>query len=123
MWQLKKLSTDEALSEPGPLPVNWGPIFGLEGIKDKLGDLSWLGSAYSDTGWVELNAEEQKAIVLAPTLDRIEKEKTIANNALANDNLTLEEKILWDDYLLALDKVTLQPDLEKEPMFPIRPDV
>ena len=31
LWQLKKLSDGSALSEPQPLPENWGPIFGLHG--------------------------------------------------------------------------------------------
>jgi hypothetical protein len=51
LWQLKKISTGEALNEPQKLPTNWGPIFGLSGFQDRLGDLSWLGAAYSDHGW------------------------------------------------------------------------
>ena len=54
LWQLKKLSTGEALNEPQSLPENWGPIFGLHGFLDKLGDLSWLGDAYADQGWFEV---------------------------------------------------------------------
>ena len=54
LWQLKKLSTGEALNEPQLLPENWGPIFGLHGFMDRIGDLSWLGEAYEGQGWVEV---------------------------------------------------------------------
>jgi len=37
LWQLKNLSTNEALNEPQRLPENWGPIFGMAGIQDRLG--------------------------------------------------------------------------------------
>jgi hypothetical protein len=49
LWQLKQISTGEPLNEPQLLPVNWGPIFGMDGFKDKLDDLSWLG--IEDKGW------------------------------------------------------------------------
>ena len=58
MWQLKKLSTGESLNEPQKLPENWGPIFGLAGIQDRIGDLSWLGEAYADQGWVTVEGSE-----------------------------------------------------------------
>ena len=41
-WQLRKLSTNEVLEDASVLPTNWGPIFGLAGVKDQLGDLSWV---------------------------------------------------------------------------------
>ena len=53
MWKLKNISTNEVLLESLSLPENWGPIFGLEGIKDKLNDLSWLGDDFKDQGWFE----------------------------------------------------------------------
>lgn len=49
LWQLKQLSTGEPLNEPQLLPTNWGPIFGMEGFKDQLNDLSWVG--IEDKGW------------------------------------------------------------------------
>jgi hypothetical protein len=55
LWQLKKISTNEALSEPQPLPENWGPIFGLHGFIEKLGDLSWVG--VPDQGWFDTGVE------------------------------------------------------------------
>lgn len=49
LWQLKRISTGEPLNEPQLLPGSWGPIFGMEGFKDQLNDLSWVGM--DDKGW------------------------------------------------------------------------
>lgn len=52
MWQLKKISTNEALNEPQLLPENWGPIFGMHNIIEKLNDLSWTEDpSLQDMGW------------------------------------------------------------------------
>lgn len=123
MWQLRKLSTNEALSEAGPLPNNWGPIFGLHGFQDKIGDLSWAGPAYADKGWVKLTDSEQKAVREAEIMSRVDSEKAIANAALSDPAITVSEKTAWSDYLLALDAVCLCPDFDCDPKFPPHPHV
>lgn len=122
MWQLRRLSTNEALSEAGPLPNNWGPIFGLHGFLDKIGDLSWLGPAYADKGWIELTEKEQEAVRKAEVMSRVDAEKAIATTALNNPAITIESKIAWSEYLIALDAVCLCPDFDCDPKFPIRPN-
>lgn len=57
LWQLKRLSSGESLSEPQKLPENWGPVFGLANFEDKLGDLAWLGPDHVDTGWFHVGDE------------------------------------------------------------------
>ena len=121
MWQLKKLSTNEPLSEAGPLPNNWGPIFGLHGFQEKLGDLSWLGPSYADHGWVEISENEQKVIRKAKVMSRIEAEKTFANDALSRPEITIEQKIVWSEYLIALEHVCLCHDFDCDPKIPSRP--
>lgn len=122
MWQLRKLSTNEALSEAGPLPNNWGPIFGLHGFLEKIGDLSWIGPAYADKGWVELTDAEQKTIKEKEAMARVEAEKAFANTALNNPAITVAEKIMWDNHLLALDAACLCPDFDCDPKIPVRPN-
>ena len=122
MWQLRKLSTNEALSEAGPLPNNWGPIFGLHGFLDKIGDLSWIGPAYADQGWIKLTESEEIAITSAKIMEKAEKERAEANKVLSNPSITVGEKIAWNEYLLALDKVCLCSDHECNLVFPVRPD-
>lgn len=73
LWQLKKLSTGEALNEAQPLPENWGPIFGMQGFIDRLGDLSWLGQGYSDQGWVQVEVSESDTSI------SLEEQKEVMN--------------------------------------------
>lgn len=122
MWQLRKLSTNEALNEAGPLPNNWGPIFGLHGFLDKIGDLSWIGQDYIDKGWVELTEAEQKAVKEAEVMSRVEAEKAVANTTLSDPAITVGEKTAWGDYLLALDAVCLCADFDCDLKFPPRPN-
>jgi hypothetical protein len=121
MWQLRKLSTNEALSEAGPLPNNWGPIFGLHGFLDKISDLSWIGPTYADQGWIELSENERKAIRKAKVMSRIEAEKYVANTTLSNPEITIEQKMAWSEYLIALDYVCLHPNFDCDPKIPSRP--
>lgn len=123
MWQLRKLSTNEALSEAGPLPNNWGPIFGLHGFLDKIGDLSWVGPAYAGKGWVKLTKTEQEKLRKTEVMVRVETEKTLATGILSNPSITVESKIAWTDYMLALDAVCLCPDFDCDPKFPPQPNV
>ena len=122
MWQLRRLSTNETLSEAGPLPNNWGPIFGLHGMLDKIGDLSWIGPSYVDKGWVELTGEEQANLRKAEVMARVDTEKTIAAEALSSPTITVGESMPWKEYLIALDAVCLCPDFDCDPKFPIRPN-
>ncbi len=121
MWQLRKLSTNEPLSEAGPLPNNWGPIFGLQGFLEKIGDLSWVGPTYADQGWVELGDNEQEEIRKANVMYRVEAEKDVANEALARADITIEEKTMWSEYLIALEHACLCPDFACDPKIPARP--
>jgi len=122
MWQLRRLSTSEPLSDVGPLPNNWGPIFGLHGIQERLGDLSWLGPDYEDLGWLELTEADIRSIKESEAMSRVDAEKALAVEALNDPNIVVGDKIAWNEYLLALDTVCLCPDLDCDPKFPIRPD-
>ena len=115
MWQLRKLSTNEALSEAGPLPNNWGPIFGLHGFLDKIGDLSWAGPAYADKGWVELSLSKQEKVI-SVEVKKVEAEKIIGSN-----DITVEQKAAWVNYLLSLELVPLQADFPFAPKIPAPP--
>ena len=123
LWQLKRLSTGEALNEPQKLPENWGPIFGMGGIKDRLGDLSWLGDAYADQGWVEVGEE-----VTAPmTADEVNA--TIAQRlkdsawAVAEDDLTITrgQRADWMAFRQALRDIPLQVGFPTNIVWPAEP--
>ena len=123
MWQLKKLSTGEALNAPQKLPENWGPIFGMGGIKDRLGDLSWLGDAYADQGWFEVG--EETPVVM--TADEVNA--TIAQMlrntawAVAEDDLTITrgQRADWIAFRQALRDIPLQTGFPTNIVWPNEP--
>lgn len=130
LWQLKKISSGEALNDPQPLPENWGPIFGLSGIKDRLGDLSWLGPHLADQGWFEVGEvpdEIFNANLTGKTVEEIVKEQ--AKAALAESDwtmlpdvpLTVEQKSIWLAYRKGLREIHLQPGFPSDISWPAKP--
>lgn len=113
-WQLRKLSTNEPLTEPGPLPNNWGPIFGLHGFIDKISDLSWIGPTYVDKGWVALSKDEEKAILMK----EVERLQNAATSKLKDPTITVAEKQTVIHYLKILEQETLKVDFVENPTLP-----
>ena len=125
MWQLKKLSTDEALNEPQKLPENWGPIFGLHGFIDQLGDLSWLGEAYADQGWFvvgEAPADPVQSTEAELAWDRAKKLLWESDWSMLPDvPMTAGNKALWIEYRRALRDIRLHPDFPNM-VWPVAPE-
>jgi hypothetical protein len=113
LWQLKKISTGEALNEPQPLPENWGPIVGLHGFKEKLSNLGdWLGEPYLDQGWFETdlvdntkNGPSKAELVLREVQEQLKRSDWAV---LPDVPMTLEEKQAWIEYRRLLRNVKLQ---------------
>ena len=114
LWQLKKLSTGEVLNDPQPLPDNWGPIFGLSGVVDRLGDLSWLGEAYADQGWFVVGDAPSPATPSTPGELAWEKAKQLLKESdwsvLPDVPMTAGDRALWIEYRRALRELRLHPD-------------
>ena len=126
LWQLRKLSTNEELLKPRPLARNWGPIFGLEGVKDRLGDLSWLGSAYSDMGWFEVEGDitdlaEYNDITEEVTSKINAELAASADKVLATNDLTNAERQLWKEYRIKLQRQFNSPKFPNVD-WPIKPE-
>jgi hypothetical protein len=113
LWQLRNPKTGENLSDPQPLPENWGPIFGLEGVKDRLGDLSWLG--ITDKAWFEVT---EKDLVD----QQIERDLKESESMLTKEDMTKGERAAWIDYKLALQEISLQFGYPNEVRWPTRPE-
>ena len=121
-WQLKRLSTGEALNEPQDLPDNWKNIFGLRASIDRLGDLSWAG--HPDLGWFEVDMpdpvvdqkkfiDDQIAHLLTTSLPMV---------AMDNTSMTKAERQEWMDYRKKLQEIPLNPDYPNEVRWPTRPE-
>lgn len=125
LWQLRKISTGEALNDPQPLPENWGPIFGLEGVKYRLSDLSWVGM--NDLGWFELSAREHNQY----SLEQLKKEvddrvlMLLSNSsekvAVDNSNITKGDRERWVEYRNLLKEVKYQHNYPYEVIWPQEP--
>jgi hypothetical protein len=111
-WQLKKLSDGSALSEPQPLPENWGPIFGLSGFIDQIGNLSWLGEAYNDMGWVEVGEGPSGPISSSAAdlaWDRAKKLLEASDwSVLPDVPMSAGDREAWMEYRRALREIRLQ---------------
>ena len=126
MWQLRKLSTNEALSEAGPLPNNWGPIFGMEGVQDKLGDLSWLGENYSDQGWVQVEDEVNTLAEATPAELEWGKAKVLLRESdwsvLSDVPMYNETRQEWISYRKALREIKYQSGFPESITWPTKPE-
>jgi hypothetical protein len=124
LWQLKKLSTNEALNEPQKLPENWGPIFGLPGIQDKLGDLSWLGENFADQGWVIASEEEIAKMTAKEVRETIEQRLLNTAWAVAADNvnMTKGKRAEWLIFRRELKAVPQQPGFPTNINWPVEPE-
>ena len=126
LWQLKKLSTNEALTSPAPLPENWGPIFGMAGIQDQLADLSWLGEAYSDQGWVQVEGEATPDVVGDPAEIAWEQAKKLLRESdwtvLPDVPMTTATRDSWIAYRAALRDIRLQADFPDAIIWPTKPE-
>lgn len=121
LWQLKNPITGENIGGLQPLPENWGPIFGMEGVKDKLGDLSWLG--ITDRCWIEVDASEPDDPVKKDIDDRISNLNDEANQILANSSsLTKSQWQNWVDYQIKLQNIPLQLGYPNEVLWPTKPE-
>lgn len=123
MWQLKKISTNEALNEPQRLPENWGPIFGMNGIKDRIGDLSWLGTAYSDQGWFEVGEETPNALTVEEANTTIEQilKNTAWSVAVDDTTITRGQRADWITFRQAIRDIPLQAEFPTNINWPAEP--
>lgn len=115
MWQLRNPKTGENLSDPQPLPENWGPIFGMEGVKDRLNDLSWLG--IFDKAWFKVTEKD----LVDQQIERDLKE-TESMVSVENTNMTKEQRAAWIEYRMRLSEIYLQPDYPKIVNWPPKPE-
>jgi hypothetical protein len=126
MWQLRIISTNEPLSSPQPLPENWGPIFGLHGFIERIGDLSWLGPEYKDRGWFEVGDAETE-LQEATKADIVwEKAKQLLKDSdwtmLSDVPMSSGQKTAWIDYRRSLREIRLQAGFPDNIVWPAAPE-
>jgi hypothetical protein len=121
-WQLKRLSTGEALNEPQDLPDNWKNISSLKGSIDRLNDLTWAG--HPDMGWFEVDMPEPVVDQKKFIDDQIAHFLMQTAPMVAMDNISMTKAKCqeWMDYRKKLQEIPLNPDYPNEVFWPTRPE-
>jgi len=126
LWQLKNLKTGKTLNDPQKLPENWGPIFGMSGITDKLGDLSWLGEAYADMGWVIVGDAPIDTEQVTEADIAWEAAKKLLQDSdwsmLPDVPMTNAQKSAWIAYRKSLREIRLQVGFPDNIQWPAKPE-
>lgn len=124
LWQLKNTTTNELIGDPQRLPKNWGSIFGMENVKDKLDDLSWVG--INDQGWF-LVGDDGIDLPLEQTLSEKmwQKAKDLLKESdwsmLPDVPLNSGKKDEWEDYRAALRDIKAQEGFPESIVWPLKP--
>ena len=131
LWQLRKVITQENISDPQPLPENWGPIFGLEGFKHKIGNLEWTGDpSIADLGWFETNILNTSTTnnTTVESLDVTARQTAIALlresdwTMLPDVPMSSSKKLEWQEYRKKLREINLQPGFPDTIGWPNKPE-
>jgi hypothetical protein len=126
LWQIKNLSSGEALNEPQPLPENWGPIFGMSGFLDQIGDLTWIGDPqYEGCGWVEVGDGPDAPAASTPAelaWDKAKKLLAESDWAVLPDVPMMDfQRAAWVAYRKSLREIRLHADFPNM-AWPVRPE-
>jgi hypothetical protein len=111
LWELKNKTTNEVILGPMPLPENWGPIFGMRAVVDKIGNLDWLkNKEYPDHGWVETAVSVPVSAQPTSSLGRL---RATLKEALRDSDwsmlpdvpMTVGEKQKWVDFRVEIRSI------------------
>jgi len=97
----------------------------MSGIQDQLGDLSWLGEAYADQGWVVVGEAPAEPAQSSEAELAWEKAKQLLRDSdwsmLPDVPMTTGDKALWIEYRRALREIRLQAGFPSGVQWPARP--
>lgn len=95
----------------------------MGGIKDRLGDLSWLGDAYADQGWVEVGEETTIPTTANEVNATIEQWLRNTAWAVASDDITITkgQRADWMAFRQALRDIPLQAGFPTNIVWPAEP--
>ena len=98
----------------------------MSGFADRLGDLSWLGDAYNDMGWVVVgDAPPEPANSTAAELAWGRAKQMLRESdwsVLPDVPMTSGTKALWIEYRRALRDIRLQAGFPNVIQWPVRPE-
>jgi hypothetical protein len=96
----------------------------MEGVKDRLGDLSWLG--INDQAWIEVEVPDPVVEINFKEIvdNQIQHflQESLPMVAVDNLNMTKEQRAAWIEYRQALQNLHLHPNYPHEINWPIKPE-
>lgn len=95
----------------------------MGGIKDRLGDLSWLGDAYADQGWVQVGEETTPSMTVEEANATITQRLKNSAWAVASDDATITrgQRADWIAFRQALRDIPLQSGFPTNIAWPSEP--
>lgn len=95
----------------------------MAGVVDRLADLSWLGDAYANQGWVVVGEETQIPMTAEQANATIAQLLKDSAWAVASDDTTITkgQRADWMAFRQALREVPLQPEFPANIVWPTQP--
>lgn len=95
----------------------------MGGVKDRLGDLSWLGDAYADQGWFEVGEETPTPMAVEEIHATIAQRLKDSAWAVASDDPTITrgQRADWMAFRQALRDIPLQTGFPTDIVWPSEP--
>lgn len=96
----------------------------MEGVKDRLGDLSWVG--IMDRAWIEVDVPDpvvtfdHKAFIDEQIAHMLKESASFV--AADNTNMTKEQRFAWIEYRRLLNEIHLQADYPQNIFWPPKPE-
>lgn len=94
----------------------------MEGVKDRLSDLSWIG--INDRAWIEVEVPDPVFDVKSFVDEQIAHmlKESAPFVATDNTNMTKEQRFAWIEYRRKLQEIYLQPDYPNSVYWPSKPE-
>jgi len=95
----------------------------MGGIKDRLGDLSWLGDTYADQGWFEVGEEAPTSMTVDEVNATIAQLLKDSAWAVAADDTTISkgQRADWIAFRQALREIPSQSGFPTDIVWPTEP--
>tara|TARA_R110000803_G_scaffold44298_1_gene93774 strand:+ start:6356 stop:6652 length:297 start_codon:yes stop_codon:yes gene_type:complete len=97
----------------------------MQNIQERIGDLSWLGEAYADQGWVQVEGSSAEVAQSSPAETTWEKAKQLLResdwSALSDVPMSNETRQEWLEYRRELRSIRSQAGFPEAAAWPRKP--
>ncbi len=98
----------------------------MQNIQERIGDLSWLGEAYADQGWVQVEGSSTEVAQSSPAEIAWEKAKKLLRESdwsvLSDVSMYNETRQEWIEYRRELRNIRSQTGFPESASWPTKPE-